>query len=155
MGKIIVEATYHSKQELLDEILLLILDFNAERVGNQYYPLTDYEKGLLMEFMKSVIDSKRTNPDSWKEALSQIAAVLDLKLPEPEHVDPVQAIIVDIHRLLDVQKLWSQACDIARSNCPVSVGLSHIRDGIPKLRRERDELQREVEELRKRLVEKS
>ena len=63
--------------------------------------------------------------------LAALATRLDLILPA--NFDPYYAIGLDIGRLQHTERLWSQACDIARTHCPVDVGLSHIRDGIPML----------------------
>lgn len=63
--------------------------------------------------------------------LAAIATRLDLCLPAD--YDPYYAIGLDIGRLQNVERLWSQACDIARRHCPVDVGRSHIRDGIPAM----------------------
>ena len=63
--------------------------------------------------------------------LAALATRLGLLLP-PDY-DPYYAIGLDIGRLQEVERLWSQACQIARVHCPVEVGRSHIRDGIPAL----------------------
>ena len=67
------------------------------------------------------------------EALTKIAAKLELALPPTKLCDPVTAIVLDIGRLLDVQSRWVKACDVAREHCPVDVGRSHIDPGIPRL----------------------
>jgi hypothetical protein len=63
--------------------------------------------------------------------LAALATRLDLFLPAD--FDPYYAIGLDIGRLQDTERLWRQSCEIARAHCPVSDGLSHIRDGIPAL----------------------
>ena len=63
--------------------------------------------------------------------LESLAARLGLLLPAD--CDPYYAIGLDIDRLQYTERMWGQACDIARAHCPVDTGLSHIRDGIPKL----------------------
>ena len=47
--------------------------------------------------------------------------------------DPYYAIGLDIGRLQDTEQRWCQACAIATEHCPIGLGLSHIRDGIPAL----------------------
>jgi len=64
-------------------------------------------------------------------ALAKIAATLELTLTG--RCDPTYAIVLDIGRLLDVQKRWLDACELARIHCPVEDGESHIRQGIPRL----------------------
>lgn len=56
-----------------------------------------------------------------------------LDLDRPVGVDPMEALRLDINRLRDVERRWSEACEIARAHCPVSDGESHTRDGIPRL----------------------
>lgn len=65
--------------------------------------------------------------------LAALATRLDLFLPAD--FDPYYAIGLDIGRLQDTERLWRQSCEIARAHCPVSDGLSHIREGIPALAR--------------------
>jgi hypothetical protein len=68
-----------------------------------------------------------------RKAIEEIAAVLGLTLPDPDQCDPVRAIVLDIRRLLDVQKRWMKACDVVREHCPVDVGRSYFDPGIPLL----------------------
>lgn len=56
-----------------------------------------------------------------------------LGLERPENFDPMEALRLDIVRLQDVARLWSEACVLARVHCPVEVGESHIHQGIPRL----------------------
>lgn len=77
---------------------------------------------------------------SLKDRVRGLVGLLELNLAVEEGADPMAAIETEVHRLFDIRKLWSQACDIARTNCPVGVGQSHFQDGIPKLRKERDDL---------------
>lgn len=63
--------------------------------------------------------------------LAALATRLDLFLPAD--FDPYYTIGLDIGRLQNIEHQWSQACDIARAHCPVDIGLSHVRDGIPAL----------------------
>lgn len=72
-----------------------------------------------------------------------LAEVLNLQLPE--HIDPVRAIEMDIRRLLDTEKRWSQACEIAAAHCPVGDGESHVRQGIPRLAAEVQRLRADLE----------
>jgi hypothetical protein len=59
-------------------------------------------------------------------------------------------------RLLDdLTKLWHDACEVAREYCPVDVGRSHLKDGIPKLAKraadaeaERDKLLEKIDAYR-------
>lgn len=56
MGTIIVEAACVSPVELEEEIMLKIEDFNRERQEKKdCLPLTDYEKLLLAQFLRSLI----------------------------------------------------------------------------------------------------
>jgi hypothetical protein len=64
------------------------------------------------------------------ESLGTIARTLALQLPPN---DQVQAITLDIGRLLDKERRWSDACALAHQHCPVDAGQSYIRDGIPRL----------------------
>lgn len=57
----------------------------------------------------------------------------ELGLQTPRDCDAKIALRTDIIRLLDTERLWTEACAIARIHCPVSVGESHIRQGIPRL----------------------
>jgi len=66
-----------------------------------------------------------------KDFLQKIADTLNLELPS--HCDHVLAIQLDIRRLQDVERRWSEACELASTHCPVSSGRSHIREGIPAL----------------------
>jgi len=54
-----------------------------------------------------------------------------------ERAESAEATVVDrnaeIVRLLEVEALWSKACDVARRYCPVPVGRSHFDPGIPLL----------------------
>jgi hypothetical protein len=76
--------------------------------------------------------------------LASLATRLDLFLPAD--FDPYYAIGLDIGRLQGVERLWSQACEIARAHCPVSDGLSHIREGIPALAKRALDAERQRDE---------
>jgi len=53
---ICVEAACHTEEELDEEVMLLIQDFDQKRRKERNcLPLTDYEKLLLREFLKSLI----------------------------------------------------------------------------------------------------
>lgn len=78
--------------------------------------------------------------DPWRK----VADALGLALPTWCH--PATAIVLDIARLHDIERLWTDACAIARVHCPVSVGRSHIRDGIPALAKRAARLQAERDE---------
>ncbi|MFH0899068.1 MAG: hypothetical protein V2A73_00420 [Pseudomonadota bacterium] len=67
----------------------------------------------------------------------ELAVTLGLVLPDG--CDPVEALRLDLRRLLEAQQRWAEACDIARRYCPVDSGESHIRQGIPRLALERAE----------------
>jgi hypothetical protein len=61
----------------------------------------------------------------------------------------------DKRMLADLKKMWSEACEIARTHCPVDVGRSHLKDGIPKLAKraadaeaERDKLLEQIDAYR-------
>jgi hypothetical protein len=61
----------------------------------------------------------------------------------------------DKRMLADLKKMWSEACEIARTHCPVDVGRSHLKDGIPKLAKraadaeaERDKLLEKIDAYR-------
>ena len=43
------------------------------------------------------------------------------------------ACTAELRRLQDVERLWCEACEVARTHCPVGIGESHIRQGIPRL----------------------
>jgi hypothetical protein len=71
----------------------------------------------------------------------------------PADFDPYYAIGLDIGRLQDTERLWSQACDIARAHCPVDIGLSHVRDGIPALAKRAEAAAAALHAVRKLLEE--
>jgi hypothetical protein len=81
-------------------------------------------------------------------ALAQIAAKLDLVLPPSEQCDHVAAIVLDVGRLLDVQKLWVAACKLVRVHCPVEAGESHIQQGIPRLAKRVGAAEADAKQLR-------
>jgi len=67
-------------------------------------------------------------------ARAEVTSLADvLKLEIPTGYDRWVAITADVRRLLEVEQRWTQACEIAREHCPVDVGESHIRQGIPAL----------------------
>ena len=56
MGTIIVEAACHTDVELEEEVMLKIQEFDQNRrVSRECLPLTDYEKLLLREFLRSLL----------------------------------------------------------------------------------------------------
>lgn len=80
--------------------------------------------------------------------LERIAKVLKLEIHEPK-IDPVHGIILDIGRLQYVSRLWNEACNIARQHCPVDIGKSHIREGIPRLAARANHQERLINEVTK------
>jgi hypothetical protein len=89
-------------------------------------------------------DGSRTAHTLIEEAkIDALFAALDLD--RPVGADPMEALRLDINRLRDVERRWSEACEIARANCPVSDGESHIRNGIPRLAAKARELLEEIE----------
>jgi hypothetical protein len=54
----------------------------------------------------------------------------------------------DKRMLADLKKMWSEACEIARTHCPVDVGRSHLKDGIPKLAKRAADAEAERDKLR-------
>jgi hypothetical protein len=76
----------------------------------------------------------------------RLAAVLKLELPR--NFDPVQAIEFDIKRLQQQEQYWAEACELAAEHCPVELGESHIRQGIPRLAEKLTQAQREVRALK-------
>jgi hypothetical protein len=115
----------------------LIAEHDADRV---YAEKAEAE----MEFHRLRAEAAEAREAAWRlgmeraeavlaEALTKIAAKLELALPPTKLCDPVTAIVLDIGRLLDVQSRWVKACDVAREHCPVDVGRSHIDPGIPRL----------------------
>jgi len=81
-------------------------------------------------------------------SLTRLFVLLNLSVPQD--INPVCALEQDIKRLLDTEKLWIQACDIARTHCPVSVGESHIRTGIPRLAKRVKELEEKLSMIEKK-----
>jgi hypothetical protein len=53
----------------------------------------------------------------------------------------------DIHRLLDIERMWTDACATARAHCPVALGRDHIQDGIPRLAERARTAEQRVAEL--------
>jgi hypothetical protein len=78
-----------------------------------------------------MIDGDRAERDAARAEVTSIADVLKLEIPTG--YDRCAAITADVRRLLEVEQRWTQACEIAREHCPVDVGESHIRQGIPAL----------------------
>lgn len=54
---------------------------------------------------------------------------------------------LDIEERRQINKNWLEACEIARQYCPVEVGESHIRDGIPRLAKKLEALESLVASL--------
>ena len=79
-----------------------------------------------------------------------LAATLGLDIPVG--CDPIMALKLDIKRLQDVERLWGEACALAREHCPVGVGESHIHQGIPRLRAKCDALRDRAEVLERDAV---
>ena len=70
-----------------------------------------------------------------------------LKLERPKGVDPILALKLDIERLMDTERRWTEACALARVHCPVGDGESHIRQGIPRQAARIRELEQRLERV--------
>jgi hypothetical protein len=68
------------------------------------------------------------------------------------HYDAAQCEAESLReRLADTERLWTEACEVARVHCPCDVGRSHIVQGIPRLAAKVDKWQREAGALRARI----
>lgn len=48
----------------------------------------------------------------------------------------------------DLDRMWSEACEVAAKHCPVEVGESHIRQGIPRLAARAERAEAELARVR-------
>ena len=100
------------------------------RVADIAQLLARYREELLSDADIVTQDAVNHAKAAREGDLRRFFKVLNL---EPGECEPALAIEMDIKRLLEVERMWSDACAIARIHCPVNVGESHIREGIPRL----------------------
>ena len=98
--------------------------------------------------LRAELDRLRAERD---EGSARLANALSLKIPPG--FDPITALELDIRRLLDVDRMWSEACAIARVHCPVGDGESHIQQGIPALAKRAEAAEERARALEARLKE--
>ena len=88
------------------------------------------------------------------KALSLRRIADELKLDLPGNFDPVQAIVLDIKRLLHTERLWTEACEVTKAHVRIGDGESCFKVGVPRLTKERDDLLVQVEALKALLDDK-
>lgn len=81
------------------------------------------------------------------EVLAELASARVKQLGQERDAARAE-LAAESKRLADLERLWTEACEIAKTHCPCDVGRSYITHGIPRLAARAAGLERALEAAR-------
>ncbi len=121
--------------------------------------MNEYHEGKLykrLEEAEALVEKKQQRIDELLQSLVRLTR----ETPYAEELEGlperVGKLVAEVGtqkaKVAQIESLWTSACEIARTHCPVEVGRSHIHDGIPRLAAKLAEEQSGAKLLREALL---